>query len=194
MRYLNGAALTITPIVAYGLCVLLVILGALTLESYNDIQRDLTSRLQSRQLELATLKAIENTDVWAARLEQSIVLRKQAEDKIWRGRTSGVIAAELQQVLGEISKKHKMNDIKINIDSEPSQLEEIQILRFTFTGRIAAGKDTIDFYSDIARYKEDIIIVELNSSNSIRDRRPSNINLSGIIPIRLETEVAEQAP
>ena len=194
MRYLNGAALTITPIVAYGLCVLLVILGALTLESYNDIQRDLTSRLKSRQLELATLKAIENTDVWAARLEQSIVLRKQAEDKIWRGRTSGVIAAELQQVLGEISKKHKMNDIKINIDSEPSQLEEIQILRFTFTGRIAAGKDTIDFYSDIARYKEDIIIVELNSSNSIRDRRPSNINLSGIIPIRLETEVAEQAP
>jgi len=138
MRYLNGAALTITPIVAYGLCVLLVILGALTF--------------------------------------------------------SGVIAAELQQVLGEISKKHKMNNIKINIDSEPSQLEEIQILRFTFTGRIAAGKDTIDFYSDIARYKEDIIIVELNSSNSIRDRRPSNINLSGIIPIRLETEVAEQAP
>jgi len=194
MRYLNGAALTITPIVAYGLCVLLVILGALTLESYNDIQRDLTSRLQSRQLELATLKAIENTDVWPARLEQSIVLKKQAEDKIWRGRTSGVIAAELQQVLGEISKKHKMNNIKINIDSEPSQLEEIQILRFTFTGRIAAGKDTIDFYSDIARYKEDIIIVELNSSNSIRDRRPSNINLSGIIPIRLETEVAEQAP
>jgi len=185
-NYLDRFNLTVTPIVAYGVIVLFVILGILGLQVYTQAEQDLRSQLKSRQNELATLQAIKDTEIWPSRLEQSLKLKSQAEEKIWKGKTGGVVAAQLQQTLRALAKTHDVENVVVRVDPEPSEVGEVEILRFEFTGRIDSGKDTIDLFTDLAASKRMIVITELSSTNSIRDQLPTYVALSGLIPIVIE--------
>lgn len=186
--YLERLNLQITPLVAYGLVALFLMLGAMGLQNYNNTQNGLAAELQTRQSELSTLRAIKNTDIWPFRLEKSLVLKKNTEDKLWKGSTSGLIAAQLQQVIRNISKTHDINNVVVSVDPEPSYVEGVEILRFDYKGHIASGKHTIDFFKDIASSEKSIIITELDMTNSIRDKRPTYMTLSGLIPIILTSQ------
>lgn len=180
--------LKVTPLVAYGLVVLFLVMGLLGLERFNFAQADLEARLTSRESQLARLNAIKDTDIWSDRLSTSLVLKEKTNDKLWSGSTSGVVAAQLQKTLSAISEQHDVKNLTITVDPEADDVDGIEILRFDFSGRLASGKDTIDFYGDLARYEQAIIISEMNVTNSIQTRRESYMTISGLIPISLESQ------
>jgi len=190
--YLDRANLDITPVAAYGLVVLLLVSGGLGLEKFAKRQNSLETRLTSRQVDLATLNAIKNTEIWPERLAQSVALKEKSKDKVWSGATSGVIAARLQSAMHRISQQHNVKNMSIKVDPETIELDGVEVLRFEYSGRIPSGKDTIDFYIDLAMHKGSIIISELNINNSIRDARPTFITMSGLIPITLISQEGTQ--
>lgn len=88
-RLLNNLDLEVTPLVAYGLTALFLILGGLGLGRLSDVVLDVGARAQTAKGELYSLSQIQGTDVWEERLRLSLQVRKYADAKILRGTTGG---------------------------------------------------------------------------------------------------------
>ena len=107
-RIFQKMDLEITPLVAYGLVVIFLILGVVSFGRFSDRIINMEARAQSAKSELAVLSDVQATDVWEKRFEHSRHLRQQFEAKILTGATGGVLAAEIQQSLRKVT-----NDFEI---------------------------------------------------------------------------------
>lgn len=174
-----------TPLVAYGLLTITCVLGFLGLESFAKADADLERRVVAAQTEFATLSTIRETDYWDDRLVQSTSARAELQNQIWQGRTSGVIAAELQQALNLIATTLKFDQIQIRVDPNPVDVDGINVLTFEFTGLAPSSKVFADFFEAIATYEKILILDELDFSQSLRDRRPTRIGMIGRAPIQI---------
>ncbi len=174
-----------TPLVAYGLVLIACVLGFLGLEKFAAEEAELERRVITAQTELATLSTIKETDYWPDRLAQSTRTRDQLQSQIWQGRTSGLIAAELQQALRAMATGLKFNQIQIRVDPDPEDIEGINMLSFEMSGRALSSKDFADFFEDIATYDKILIIDEFDFAQSLRDRRPPRLAISGRVPIQI---------
>jgi len=185
-----------TPLAAYGLLFIACVMGALGLERFASAEAELEQRVIIAQTELATLSAIRETDHWTDRLAQSNEARKSLQSEIWQGRTTGVIAAELQQSLRKISTGLKFDQLQVRVDPELAESEGVNMLTFEMTGRARSSKDFADFFEAIAVHEKIIILDEFDFAQSLRDRRPPRLSLSGRIPIQISSasDTAEAQP
>ncbi len=179
-----------TPLAAYGLLFIACVLGVLGLERFASAETALEQRVIAAQTELSTLSAIRETDHWADRLAQSSAARQALQAEIWQGPTAGVIAAELQQSLRKISNDLKFDQLQVRVDPEPADSEGVSMLTFEMTGRARSSKDFADFFQAIAVHDKIIIIDEFDFAQSLRDRRPPRLAMSGRAPIQLSSTAA----
>ncbi len=179
-----------TPLAAYGLIAIGCVLAFLGLEKFSRAEAALKRDVISAQTELATLTAIRDTDYWADRLGQSTQARQQLQTALWRGQTSGVIAAELQQALRQLASAHNFNKIQVRVDPDPAEIDGISVLSFEFTGWAPSAKTLADFFEGIAVNPKIIILDEVDFAQSLRDRRPPRLSLSGLIPVQIVSSQA----
>lgn len=188
VEFLKKLDLEVTPIVGYGLVLIVLVFGWLGLEKMAMAASEVKTRLDSAQMELTTLNQIKETDVWPERLAASSEIKEAAIAKVWSGNTSGVIAAELQQTLRAKSTSNGATDVRVRVDPDADELNGVDILTFEYTGRVPAGKQIIDILTSIAAHEDAIIMTEMSLINSIRDKRPSQFNFSGVIPINTQAD------
>lgn len=176
-----------TPLAAYGLLIMACILGFLGLEKFASAEAQLEQRVISAQTELATLSTIRETDYWSDRLAQSTEARNVLQSQLWQGRTSGVIAAELQQTLRGMVTKLEFDQIQLRVDPDPVEIDGVSMLSFEMSSRARSSKDFADLFLDIANFEKILIIDEFDFSQSLRDRRPPRLAMSGRVPIQIQT-------
>lgn len=177
-----------TPLAAYGLLAMGCILGFLGLETFSKAEAELEQRVISAQTELATLATIRDTDHWTERLAQSTQARSELQTQIWQGRTSGVIAAELQQSLRAKVSKLDFDQIQLRVDPDPVEIDGIPMLSFEMSSRARSSKDFADLFQAIASYEKILIVDEFDFSQSLRDRRPPRLAMAGRVPIHIISE------
>lgn len=176
---------TVTPVVAYGAIGLLAIIGFLGIERYSQIVQVSAERDRNAYSEYVLLEQIKGAAVWQSRLEDSIKLRQYMEDQIWSGSTNGLIAAQLTQKLYTISDELGLYDVNVRVDSEPTDIDNMTVLTFEFVSKVQKGKGVVDVLAEIAKEPRAIIVTESNFAHSLRDRRPTRLRVSGIIPIKI---------
>lgn len=174
-----------SPMAAYGLIAIALIIGVLGLEKYAVLETRLEQTVVTAQTELATLSTIRDTDYWAERLLQSSSTREVLQTEIWQGNTSGVVAAELQQSLRSLGMSHKFTEIKVRVDPDPVDIDGISVLKFEFSGQATSAKSLADFFEGFATHSKIIILEEANFTQSIRDRRPPRLSMAGLIPVQI---------
>jgi len=182
--------LEITPIIAYGLVFLAVILAGVGLDRLSTLEKDIETKVAAAKNELIILEGIKDTDIWADRLALSLNARQSADNKMWTGPTSGVIAARLQQTLRNISKAHNIQNIRLRIDPEPTNVDTVQVLAFDLQGAAPETRTTVDILSGFASHPQIILIKEATITNTVRNRPPTHINISGFAPIRIQAAPA----
>lgn len=187
-NWLEKLNLEITPIVAYGLVAIVFIFGLLGLEKFKVADDGLRTRLETAQRELSTLNQIKETDIWSDRLVESTEKKASAVNKVWTGTTNGVVAAQLQQSLRTIFTAQGATGLRVNVDPQVNNVGGIDILTFDLSTRVPAGKKIIDVYQNIADHKNAIVLTEISAVHSLRYKRPTQINMSGIIPIRVQAD------
>lgn len=181
----NAPYIDVSPLAAYGLCFILLILGGLGLERFAAAESHLESKVITAQTELATLTAIKDTDYWARRLIDSTKARQQLESEIWLGDTGGVIAAELQQALRGMAQRHKFDNVQVRVDPDPLETEGVTVLNFEFNGRAPSANILVDYFESLAVSPKMILIDETYFAQNLRSPRPPVLTLSGYIPVQI---------
>ncbi|MBL4591753.1 MAG: hypothetical protein JKY96_07315 [Phycisphaerales bacterium] len=187
MRVLNNLNLEITPIVAYGLAFVFLILGGLGLARLSDSVADIGARAQVARIELHDLSQIQGTDVWEARLNLSEQIRAQRATKILTGETGGVMAAVIQQALRQLVADTGLQTPQIQVSPEPEDVDGIDVIQFTFTGFAKDWDTVIEALSVMVSGDTQMFIYEMSYTPPI----PSQAGISlfrvvGMVPVKIE--------
>jgi len=182
---LSKADFEMSPIVAYGVVLLILILGGLGLERFWASETRLANNLIVTQNEVATLENLSENDQWAERFEKSLQARRSLEQSMWTGITAGVIAAELQQAMRKEALALGYKSLQLRVDTDIQEVEGVDVLLFEFFGQSPDGKNIIAFLESLALMPRLIIIKDAEFSQNIRDRRPPRLTLSAVIPIKI---------
>ena len=194
MARLSRKDFEVTPIVAYGIVFLLLVLGGLGLQKFWGIENVLESEVIAVQSELASLETLRGDSEWAARFERSLVDRQFVDASIWSGQTTGVIAAELQQSLRALATGLGYDRIQVRVDPDSIDLDGAGVLSFEFAGRAPDGKAIVSLFEGVAVNPKQIVIRDVDFSQNVRDRTRPRLAIGGIIPIRIMTKQAQQKP
>jgi len=189
-HYLDKLDNELSPIVGYGLVILCLIVAYLGIDSLKRHVDTLRSDLTVSANALKSLEQIQSEAIWEERLVQSRAARDVTMQAEWTGQTQGIIAAGLQQRLRAITRKAKLKSVRIRVEPEIDTLDGIDVLYFELRGTAENGDVVTDIIADIAA--DPRLIIVQDSNLSFQSRRPSQISLSGLIPIRLLTEQATQ--
>jgi len=139
------------------------------LDRLSTLEKDIETKVAAAKNELIILEGIKDTDIWADRLALSLNARQSADNKMWTGPTSGVIAARLQQTLRNISKAHNIQNIRLRIDPEPTNVDTVQVLAFDLQGAAPETRTTVDILSGFASHPQIILIKEATITNTVRN-------------------------
>lgn len=183
----------VTPIVAYGLVFLLLVLGGLGLQKFWRVENALAADVITIQTEVASLERLSGDTQWEGRLEQSLALRAQVDAAIWQGPTTGVIAAELQQSLRRAASGLGYDAIQLRVDPEAVERDGAQVLSFEFAARAPDGKGIVSLFEAVAVMPKQVVIRDVDFSQNIRDRNRPRLAMGGIIPIRVVTPETQGA-
>ena len=174
-----------SPLAAYGLIAIGLIIGVLGLEKFASIESALEQEVISAQTEFATLTTIKDTSYWTERLAQSTVAREQLQSAIWTGNTSGVIAAELQQALRALAAQNNFSQTQVRVDPDPIDVDGITVLSYEFSALAATSKSLADFFEGLTAAPKIILVEDMSFAQSVRDRRPPRLSIAGIIPVQI---------
>ncbi len=183
-RFIDQLDLKITPLAAYGLVALGFIVGGLLLGQLSSAVQQVKAEAQLARSDLANLREIQETDVWADRLTQSIAARNATEKTVWSGLTYGVISAGLQQELNTIGQTAGLTALKITINPIADEVDGLQVMQFTFRGMASDWASIIDLLTEMAEQPRTIIFNELSFSKP--RSRPALFRAAGLIPIQIE--------
>jgi len=125
MLGISKSQLEVTPIVAYGGIFVATVFAFMGLESFWRHENALAEKVVAAQNELATKETLSESDEWAARFEQSRLMREATLSAIWTGATGGVIAAELQQALRKKAQGLGFEQVQVKVDPSPIDVDHI---------------------------------------------------------------------
>lgn len=189
---LDNKHLQITPLVGYGLALLLAIVLWLAvgwMSDQVDQNRDSVVRLQN---ELAVVESLQDTSLWESRYEQSVALRESIEKKIWQAETASLVSAQLQASLREHAAEAGLQNVRVQTDPDVQSVNGVQLIRFEFTANAQEALDVFDallaMSEDGRRYWFDYIDMSLNANNQ------SLLRLSGSVPISIGRVGSDEAP
>ena len=184
-KLLSRINLEMTPIVAYGLAAIFLILGGVGLGRMAGATASISERAQSAQAELYSLSKIQDTNIWEERLAISELAAAQTNQQILTGATIGVIAAELQQTLRGIASRSNLKSPQIKVNAHIEQIEGLDVVQFTFFGLAPDWGSVIDVLAALASDSHKLIVNEL-SFNQSRGRNGSRFSAAGIAPIKIQ--------
>lgn len=183
--------LKITPIVAYGLVFLMVMIGYLGLDKLVDKNSQLAQKLIVEQENLHIMQTIQASDIWEGRLAQSIEIRDLAKDSLWPGKSAGVIAAQFQQEIRKIAKTLEAKNVRIQVEAEPVSIENTDMLAFEFSAFLPIGDTVFALYNALAQQQHIVLVQDSNFSHSLRDKHPTRLIVSGFIPIKISASTPQ---
>lgn len=175
----------VTPIVAYGLVFIGVVLGWLLLEQLVQANKSAHQRLIEEKAQLSALLKIQEDDSWEERLAFSVKRRQSAQEALWSGSTPGVIAANFQQSLRKIAADQLAENVNVRVDPEVTNINGIDVLAFDFSGWLPPGDSVFEVLMALARQPHHVAISDVSFSHSLRDRDETRLTLSGFIPVAL---------
>ena len=150
-----------TPRSLIGLAILLGILAVLAISSLADA----VDRKQEEVRELARTVAVQRSlaagQEWLTRAAELRDQRDALEAHFWRGSTSGIVAAQLQNDIEEIANAAGLDRIRIDVLPLPEALTESGRLQFeiTLSARDRTGQ-FLNFFQQLANL--DTIVVPTN--------------------------------
>ena len=174
-----------TPLVSYGLVFIFIVFGFLGLEKLIAAETEREQAVVFAQTEYATLQDISKTTHWENRLAESVLARSALQNEIWQGQTGGIIAAEFQQTLRQISADYRFEQIQVRVNPDPAEIDGIQVLSFDFSGRARTSKSLADFFERLAITPKIIVVDEMDFAQNIRDRQAPRLSMSGLIPVQI---------
>lgn len=174
-----------TPIVAYGCVFLVTMLAILLFESFWKYESIVSNELRDVQQEFATLESLKDENPWVERFQSSQLLRQRIIDGRWVGTTTGVVAAEFQQLIRGVALDLNFDTVQVQVDPEPFEIVDHQVLSFEFSGRAPDGKIIVSLLEDVAKHSKYIIIQDVDFTQNLRDGGRPRLAFSGIIPIEI---------
>jgi len=163
----------------------LVALGAilsiawfLGLQDENDIQRAQLDALRARAAEFEDPATLQE---WEARARRAADVSHQWNVQMWSGPTAGVIAAEIQTALSELSENTNVTLAQITVDPDPVLVAGQSVLRFELFGR-ARTRNGLAFFVRLAEYDKRLLLAEATFTPSPLQ---AQIRLSGFAPIEI---------
>ena len=187
MLGISKSQLEVTPIVAYGGIFVATVFACMGLESFWRHETTLAEKVVAAQNELATKETLSESDEWAARFEQSRLMREATLSAIWTGATGGVIAAELQQALRKKAQSLGFEQVQVKVDPSPIDVDGLPVLSFEFTGTSPDGKTLVSMAEAVASNPKRIVLRTVDFNQDVRDRRKPRLSLGGIIPVQITT-------
>lgn len=140
-----------TPRSLIGLAILLGILAVLAISSLADA----VDRKQEEVRELARSVAVQRSlaagQEWLTRAAELREQRDTLEARFWRGSTSGIVAAQLQNDIEEIANAAGLDRIRIDVLPLPEALNDSGRLQFeiTLSARDRTGQ-FLNFFQQLA--------------------------------------------
>lgn len=179
--------LEVTPVVAYGICAICIILGAMGLLRISDSVEDIKSRAELAKIEFAFLSSIQGTEVWDTRLALSDAWREQIDANVLTGATGGVLAADIHKSLRNIAGKVGITRMKITVVPEPETLFGLDVMMFSFTGSAADWETMIELLTAIVTTHQ-MNVNGFSFSHSVESTAETSFfRISGLVPIKLQT-------
>ncbi len=172
-----------TPIVAYGLIGIALIIVYFAGARAADTVTDMSNRVVAAEQELAVLKSLEQQDIWTDRLAKVNDMKVAVNRKLWTGETPGIISAELQQVLRKSAEGLSNNPIQTNVDATFETLGEVSIINFDARARFTNPESSIKFLGILSQEKRDVFLKDVTVRMSSADS--SDVNISGFIPVQI---------
>ena len=184
-KLLSWINLEMTPIVAYGLAAIFLILGSVGLGRIAGATASISERAQSAQAELYSLSKIQDTNIWEERLALSERATTQTGQQILTGATVGVIAAKLQQTLRGVASGSQLKSPQIKVNAHIEQIEGLDVVQFTFFGLARDWDSVIDVLAALASNDHKLIINEM-SFNQSQGGNQSRLSIAGIVPVKIQ--------
>jgi len=173
-----------SPIEGFGLIAIVSITAWFALMKLSDYTASLKHNHQAAALELAQLEDIRADDSWTSRLAQSKTARGLAEQRQWKGRTPGIIAANLQQKLRAVATKNKMENWRPRVEAATETIDGLDVQYFEFNGLIRGGNNAASVLTDLAADNRMIIVRDVQFS--VQANRQSMLTVRGIIPVSID--------
>jgi len=139
--------------------------------------------VKKAEIELLTLDKIKDSTVWG---ERFLFTQKQLEitqASLWKGATSGEVAAQLQQRLQNLSQKNNLASVQIQVTPETEVLTDIEIMQFSIRALVNDGKTFTHLLEAMIANKNKIHITDI--SIDFNQKRSSLLRLSGVVPVKL---------
>ena len=173
----------------YGLIALGCLLGFALIGSLNDaVQRASLSRAEVDARLTRHGGAIDET-IWNERAADAEAELAFWQSTHWSGSTSGVIAAELENAISQITRGANLRVINVNVDPAPSETPSGPILRFSFSTDSNSGDSVAKILAAFGAHQPVLVIDEVNAvfDESIAGR----FSASGYAPVSLLTPPQE---
>lgn len=167
----------------------LAIAWLLHLQDGNSVKR---AQLETLKVRAAEFEDPATLQEWEARARRAADISHQWNVGTWSGSTPGVLAAEIQTALQDLSKDTEVTLVQISVDPDPILVDGQSVLRFELFGR-ARTRNGLAFFVRLAEYEKRLLLAEATFAPS---RLQAQIRVSGLAPIEivepLELREAEQ--
>ena len=173
----------------YGLIALGCLLGVSLIGRLDDIAK---TAAQSRAETDARLTrhggAIDET-LWNERAADAEAELAFWQSTHWSGSTPGVIAAELESAINQITRGAGLRVINVNIDPAPSETPSGSVIRFNFATESRSGDSVAKTLAAFGAYQPILVIDEMNAvfDENIHGR----FSASGYAPVSIVTPPQE---
>lgn len=178
----------ITPVMGYALVVLMCVLLFLLCEFLARLGARVESQVVDMRAEFQRIEQIQQTTIWENRFAESKNIRLELEGRLWTASTSGVVAAQLQQVIEKMAMENAVENIRIEISPNASDLNGVDVMEYEFSGTAPPGEKVIELFADFASEKRVVVITRAEASFSIRDRLATRFKVAGVIPVLLDSK------
>lgn len=180
-KILQSEHFNLTPLAAYGLTALFVLVAWLFISGFADLNNNSRTELIELRSDLQELELLRDRDLWEERLQQSERLRSSVVKSVWTGETTSIISAQLQATLRQVATEAEHKNIRISVDPEVQDLNGSTFLRFELDSVADTSLSVFTFFLALSEHERGFQFETVDLS--LNARRASIVRLSGSIPI-----------
>ena len=178
----------VSPIISFGVGFFLVVGAVVFAEMAFALKGNLNQKnLQLRQ-ELKSIEYLPAMEELRVEFDRSQAIRSQIDHSMWRGRTVGFIAAELQEFMHSSLGFAEASNIDIYVSPETRLYKGISVVSFELTARIKNPPNIPKVIGYISESERILVITALKIEHFQSNKNPSIFVISGLAPILLEGE------
>lgn len=176
----------LTPLSAYGLVALLVIILFWIIGVLGDAVNEKAENVANAQIELETLNQLKTTNIWESRLLESEYILADVTRGLWVGPTEGVIAAKLEQALRSNAQAVPVSNMRTNVEAVSTKIGTLDVLAFELSGSVTPPSSPLDMLTKIASEEQSIFVKDMSLNLDGRGRTASQFSISGYAPILVQ--------